>query len=113
MCRALDQSFWRRLAGRLAKDFVTKFKDRFGGKTASLQDMVDVRGTSVFMTACACSIGRAHAEILAEQGARVCIFDVDRVGLEALTAAMSAVGAVVWGQLVDVTDRAWMTAAYV
>jgi NAD(P)-dependent dehydrogenase (short-subunit alcohol dehydrogenase family) len=79
---------------------------------ASLQDMFDVRGLSVIVTGGASGIGRAYAEVMAEHGARVCIFDVDPQGLAATTAAIAATGGDVWGQAVDVSDRPAMAAAF-
>ena len=45
-----------------------------------LERMFDVRGQSVIVTGGASGIGRAYAEIMAAQGARVCIFDLDQHG---------------------------------
>ena len=39
------------------------------------------RGKSVIVTGGASGIGRAYAEIMAEHGAKVCIFDIDADGL--------------------------------
>lgn len=79
---------------------------------ASLEEMFDVRGKSVIVTGGASGIGRAYAEIMAEHGARVCIFDVDGAGLARLTADLTAQGQEVWGQVVDVADRAAMAAGF-
>ena len=51
---------------------------------ATLQEMFDVRGKSVIVTGGASGIGRAYAEVMADNGARVCIFDIDEAGLEAV-----------------------------
>lgn len=85
---------------------------------SNLDKMFDVRGKSVIVTGGASGIGRAYAEIMAAGGARVCIFDIDGPGLEAACAAIKADGArdgsggLVWGQKVDVGDRAAMAAAF-
>ena len=76
---------------------------------ATLEKMFDVRGKSVIVTGGASGIGRAYAEIMAEQGARVCIFDIDPTGLEQVVAA---IGGDCWGQVVDVGDRPAMAAAF-
>lgn len=79
---------------------------------ASLERMFDVRGKSVIVTGGASGIGRAYAEIMTEQGARVCLFDIDAAGLERVVAEMTADGGDVWGQTVDVGDRSAMAAAF-
>jgi NAD(P)-dependent dehydrogenase (short-subunit alcohol dehydrogenase family) len=43
----------------------------------SLQQMFDVAGKSAIVTGGANGLGRAYAEVLVENGARVCIFDLD------------------------------------
>ena len=79
---------------------------------ATLQDMFDVQGKSVIVTGGASGLGRAYAEVMADNGARVCIFDLDPDRLEAVVAEMSGKGADVWGQAVDVSDRARMASAF-
>jgi NAD(P)-dependent dehydrogenase (short-subunit alcohol dehydrogenase family) len=79
---------------------------------ASLQQMFDVRGKSVIVTGGASGIGRAYAEVMAENGARVCILDIDPVGLVSAVAELAADGADVWGEVVDVSDRARMAEAF-
>jgi NAD(P)-dependent dehydrogenase (short-subunit alcohol dehydrogenase family) len=79
---------------------------------ATLQDMFDVRGRSVIVTGGASGIGRAYAEVMADNGAHVCVFDIDEAGLDAAVAAMAAGGNDVWGQVVDVSDRARMASAF-
>ena len=78
----------------------------------SLQELFDVRGKSVIVTGGASGIGRAYAEIMAEHGAKVCIFDIDPDGLARVVAEMTAKGWDVWGQVVDVSDRPAMAAAF-
>ena len=79
---------------------------------AALETMFDVAGKSVIVTGGASGIGRAYAEILAEHGARVCIFDIDPAGLDRVVGEMTAKGWDVWGQVVDVGDRPAMAAAF-
>lgn len=76
---------------------------------ASLQEMFDVTGKSVIVTGGASGIGRAYAEVMAEHGARVCIFDLNPAGLEA---TLAEIGQGAWGQVVDVGNRAAMAAAF-
>ncbi|WP_225029278.1 SDR family NAD(P)-dependent oxidoreductase [Xinfangfangia pollutisoli] len=76
---------------------------------AALEKMFDVRGKSVIVTGGASGIGRAYAEIMAEGGAKVCIFDIDPAGLDRTVAE---IGGDCWGQVVDVGDRAAMAAAF-
>ncbi|RWC30561.1 SDR family NAD(P)-dependent oxidoreductase [Mesorhizobium sp.] len=79
---------------------------------AALEKMFDVRGKSAIVTGGASGIGRAYAEIMAEHGAKVCIFDLNPTGLEKTVTAIRAAGGDVWGQAVDVGDRAAMAAAF-
>ncbi len=76
---------------------------------AALEKMFEVRGKSVIVTGGASGIGRAYAEIMAEGGAKVTIFDIDPKGLEAV---VKELGGETWGQVVDVGDRAAMAAAF-
>ncbi|WP_372835085.1 SDR family NAD(P)-dependent oxidoreductase [Puniceibacterium confluentis] len=76
---------------------------------ARLEEMFDVTGKSVIVTGGASGIGRGYAEIMAEHGARVCILDMNPVGIEETVAAL---GGDAWGHVVDVTDRAAMKAAF-
>ncbi len=78
----------------------------------SLQKAFDVSGRSVIVTGGASGIGLAYAEVMADSGARVCIFDINPAGMNAAVAAMTAAGGDVWGQVVDVSDRAAMAAAF-
>lgn len=79
---------------------------------ATLQEMFDVRGKSVIVTGGASGIGRAYAEVMADNGARVCIFDIDEAGLELAVNQMKASGADIWGHMVDVSSRPRMASAF-
>jgi NAD(P)-dependent dehydrogenase (short-subunit alcohol dehydrogenase family) len=79
---------------------------------ATLQEMFDVRGKSVIVTGGASGIGLSYVEVMAANGARVCIFDIDQGGLDGVVARLKAQGADVWGQIVDVSDRPRMKAAF-
>ncbi len=78
----------------------------------TLQDMFDVRGRSVIVTGGASGIGRAYAEVMADNGARVCIFDMNADRLDAVVEDMKGGGADVWGQVIDVSDRIAMALAF-
>jgi NAD(P)-dependent dehydrogenase (short-subunit alcohol dehydrogenase family) len=78
----------------------------------TLQEMFDVRGKSVIVTGGASGIGLAYAEVMADNGARVCIFDIDEAGLKKITDGMKAKGRDAWGQVVDVADRKKMASAF-
>lgn len=75
----------------------------------SLKEMFDVSGKTVIVTGGAFGLGRAYAEILAQQGATVCIFDFDA---DQLDRTVAEIGHGVTGKHVDVTDRPAMTAAF-
>lgn len=77
-----------------------------------LEQMFDVRGQSVIVTGGASGIGRAYAEIMAAQGARVCIFDIDPEGTDRTVSEIAATGGDVWGLQVDVADRAALSRAF-
>jgi NAD(P)-dependent dehydrogenase (short-subunit alcohol dehydrogenase family) len=79
---------------------------------ATLQEMFDVRGKSAIVTGGASGIGRAYAEVMADNGAQVCIFDRDAEGLGKVTAELASRGAAVWGQALDVSDRPRMAEAF-
>jgi NAD(P)-dependent dehydrogenase (short-subunit alcohol dehydrogenase family) len=74
--------------------------------------MFDVTGKSIIVTGGASGLGRAYAEVMAENGARVCIFDLDQQSLDQAVAALGKGNAEVWGQQVDVTDRKRMADAF-
>jgi NAD(P)-dependent dehydrogenase (short-subunit alcohol dehydrogenase family) len=77
-----------------------------------LQQMFDVAGKSAIVTGAADGIGRAYAEVLSENGARVCLLDINRSGIDRTVAALRAAGGNAWGQCVDVTDRPAMAKAF-
>lgn len=78
----------------------------------SLQAMFDIAGKSAIVTGGASGLGRAYAEVLAENGAKVCIFDLDPLRLKSTVADLRRAGGEAWGQRVDVTDRPGMAAAF-
>jgi NAD(P)-dependent dehydrogenase (short-subunit alcohol dehydrogenase family) len=77
-----------------------------------VKEMFDVAGKSAIVTGAANGIGRAYAEVLAENGARVCLFDVNQATMDQTVTEIRAAGGDVWGQLIDVTDRTAMAAGF-
>lgn len=65
--------------------------------------MVD--GKVALVTGGASGIGRAAAELLAKEGARVLVTDIDAPGLEAVVAAIREAGGEASSMLQDVTDE--------
>ena len=76
---------------------------------AALAEMFNVRGKSVIVTGGASGIGRAYAEIMAEGGAKVTIFDIDPVGL---ARTVSEIGGETEGLVIDVGDRKAMAEGF-
>jgi len=78
----------------------------------SLQEMFDVSDKSAIVTGGASGLGRAYAEVLADGGARVCIFDMNQSELDRTVGELSRGNGNVWGMRVDVTDRPAMSVAF-
>jgi NAD(P)-dependent dehydrogenase (short-subunit alcohol dehydrogenase family) len=74
-------------------------------------ELFDVGGRATVVTGGASGIGLAYAEVMADNGARVALLDVDRGGLDAAVAKLKAKGGDVRGAVVDVTDRPALRAA--
>ena len=74
-------------------------------------ELFDVGGWATVVTGGASGIGLAYAEVMADNGARVALLDVDRGGLDAAVAKLKAKGGDVRGAVVDVTDRPALRAA--
>lgn len=79
---------------------------------STLEDMFSVRGLATVVTGAASGIGLAYAEVMAEHGAKVTLMDLNAAGLDAAAAAMRARGCEVRTEVVNVTDRAAMYAAF-
>ena len=63
-----------------------------------------VAGKSVFITGAASGMGRATAELFADEGASVAVTDVDGDGAEAVAAAIRGAGGTARAWALDVTD---------
>ncbi len=68
------------------------------------EDIFSVAGKVAFVTGAAAGLGRAMAQALAVNGARLWLYDRDAAALEATGAALRALGADVTTQAGDVTD---------
>ena len=77
-----------------------------------ISEIFNVQGYGVIVTGGASGLGLAYAEALAENGARVTLFDVDPARIESETQRLQRSGFDVTGRLVDVTDHATLDAAF-
>jgi NAD(P)-dependent dehydrogenase (short-subunit alcohol dehydrogenase family) len=71
-----------------------------------IDDLFKVRGLSVLITGGASGIGLAYAQAMAENGARIMVADINQEALAGAATALTALGAEVAGDTVDVTKRA-------
>ena len=69
-------------------------------------ELFNVEGLVTVVTAGASGIGLAYAEIMAENGADVTIFDIDDAARDAAVARLTAAGGTARGRTVDVRDKA-------
>jgi NAD(P)-dependent dehydrogenase (short-subunit alcohol dehydrogenase family) len=81
-------------------------------RMTSLEKMFDIRGKSVIVTGGASGIGRAYAEVMADHGARVCVFDIDETAAQAVVDDLKARGGDAWSQTIDVANRQAMAAGF-
>lgn len=77
-----------------------------------VEDLFSVSGLATVVTGGASGIGRACAEAMADNGARVTLLDADKDALAEARAAMQSRGGEVRGAVVDVTDRAALRRAF-
>jgi len=76
-----------------------------------IADMFKVEGFGVVVTGGASGLGLGFTEVMAQNGARVTMLDVDEAGLEKETARLRKAGLDVDGAVVDVRDHATLDAA--
>lgn len=76
-----------------------------------IAELFDVRGRATVITGGASGIGLACAEVMRDNGARVCIVDCDRAALARAAEALGGPSADVLAEYADVTDRASVAAA--
>lgn len=69
------------------------------------QALFDVRGLAVLVTGAASGIGLAYARVMAANGARVALLDIDPRALDIAVGELARGGAQVHGELADVTDN--------
>ena len=74
-------------------------------------DIFLVQGKVAFITGAAAGLGRAMAEVLAANGAKLWLFDRDSAALVATATALRALGAEVTTRVGDVTDGAAVAGA--
>lgn len=77
-----------------------------------IADLFAVSGLATVVTGGASGIGRACAEAMADNGARVTLLDANRDTLAETLAALQSRGGDVRGAVVDVTDRAALNRAF-
>ena len=74
-------------------------------------ELFDVKGHVAFVTGAASGLGLAYAEVMAENGAKTVLADVDTGALEKEVTRLEAAGCDVEGATVDVTDADQLRAA--
>jgi NAD(P)-dependent dehydrogenase (short-subunit alcohol dehydrogenase family) len=75
-------------------------------------ELFDVKGLATVVTGAASGIGLAYSEVMAANGARVTLMDVDEAKLAVRVACLTDTGADVRGVAVDVTNRKAMRQAF-
>jgi NAD(P)-dependent dehydrogenase (short-subunit alcohol dehydrogenase family) len=74
-------------------------------------ELFNIAGHVAFITGAASGLGLAFAEVMAENGAKVVLTDVDAAGLERATARLASAGCTVEQMIVDIGDTAALRAA--
>lgn len=75
------------------------------------QDLFNINGHVAFITGAASGLGLAYAEVMAENGAKVVLADVDKAGLDKAAARLAAAGCAVEPAVVDIADHTALRAA--
>jgi len=75
-------------------------------------EMFKVDGYGAIVTGGASGLGLCFVEVLAENGARVTMLDIDRAGIDREVGRLKKLGYDVDGKVVDVTDRAAVHRAF-
>lgn len=74
-------------------------------------DLFDIKGHVALVTGAASGLGLAYAEVMAENGARTVLTDIDAAGLERETSRLREAGCDVEQAVVDITDTQALSAA--
>ena len=74
-------------------------------------ELFDIKGHVAFVTGAASGLGRAYAEVMAENGARVVLADIDREGVEHVVSRLEAKRCAVEAAVLDVGDTEALQAA--
>ena len=74
-------------------------------------ELFDIKGHVAFVTGAASGLGRAYAEVMAENGAKTVLTDIDAAGLEKVGAALKAAGCDVEQAVLDIGDTDALRAA--
>ena len=74
-------------------------------------ELFDVKGHIALVTGAASGLGLAYAEVMAENGAKTVLTDIDRAGLERETSRLRAAGCDVDQVVVDIADTEALRAA--
>jgi NAD(P)-dependent dehydrogenase (short-subunit alcohol dehydrogenase family) len=80
--------------------------------TATAESIFDVRGTRAVVTGSAVGLGFAMAEVLAENGARVMLADIDAERLEQARESLTGRGLSARSRVTDVSDEAQVEALF-
>ena len=75
------------------------------------KDVFNIEGHVALVTGAASGLGLAYAEVMAENGARVVLADIDAAGLERETARLRSMGCAVEHAVVDIADGDALRAA--
>jgi NAD(P)-dependent dehydrogenase (short-subunit alcohol dehydrogenase family) len=73
--------------------------------------LFDIKGHVAFVTGAASGLGRAYAEVMAQNGARTVLADMDAAGLEQVCTTLTAAGCEVEQAVLDIGDSDALRAA--
>jgi NAD(P)-dependent dehydrogenase (short-subunit alcohol dehydrogenase family) len=74
-------------------------------------DLFDIKGQVAFVTGAASGLGRAYAEVMAQNGAKTVLADMDAAGLEKVVATLKSAGCDVEQTVLDIGDTDALRAA--
>jgi NAD(P)-dependent dehydrogenase (short-subunit alcohol dehydrogenase family) len=85
--------------------------DPAGIRNVKQTELFDIRGHVAFVTGAASGLGLAYAEVMAENGAKVVLVDVDSAGVQKEAARLRSLGCNVETAVLDVADGTALQAA--